>query len=143
MSARSAKGAKEELPTAPADDAEAMPVGGPASPAAEQGELDELRAVLRAQGEHIAALELRVEEMADTIASHAKMLARASDRVLSPERFEEMRTAGVRFFTVASDCRHTKIGVRAGTTLDVLDYDAVLLHDLVKHGRLQLRQKTT
>lgn len=143
MSARSAKGAKEELPTAPADDAEAMPVGGPVSLAAEQGELDELRALLRAQGEHIAALELRVEEMADVIASHAKMLARASDRVLSPDQFDEMRTAGVRFFIVASDCRHTKIGVRAGTTLDACDYDAELLRDLVTHGRLQLRQKAT
>jgi len=143
MSARSAKGAKEELPTAHSDATEAMQVGGPAAPAEEQGELDELRALLRAQGEHIAALELRVEEMADVISSHAKMLARASDRVLSLDQFDEMRAAGVQFFMVAADCRHTKIGVRAGTTLDVRDYDAELLHDLVKHGRLQLRQKAT
>lgn len=140
MSARSAKGAKEELPTEQDDTVEEMQVGGPAS-SVEQGDLDELRALLRAQDEHLAALELRVEEMAGSIASHAKMLARASDRVLSPKEFDEMRASGVRFFLVAADCRHTKIGVRSGATLDVRDYDAEMLRDLVKHGRLQLRQK--
>ena len=145
MSARPGKKGQEEPLTAQPIQAGDDVVIAIVQEAAEESTDDdsELRAIIRAQGEHIAALELRVEQLAESLATIERMVGRAIEQPMNIEQFEAAIKAGVREFMVLRDCRHTRIYMRAGTVLDARDYDMNMLDDLIKHGRLQVRPKAS
>ena len=145
MSARPGKKGQEEPLTAQPIQAGDDVVIAIVQEAAEESTDDdsELRAIIRAQGEHIAALELRVEQLAESFATIERMVGRAIEQPMNIEQFEAAIKAGVREFMVLRDCRHTRIYMRAGTVLDARDYDMNMLADLIKHGRLQVRPKAS
>ncbi|HMV66866.1 MAG TPA: hypothetical protein PKA64_08460 [Myxococcota bacterium] len=145
MSARPGKKGQEEPLTAQPIQAGDDVVIAIVQEAAEESTDDdsELRAIIRAQGEHIAALELRVEQLAESLATIERMVGRAIEQPMNIEQFEAAIKAGVREFMVLRDCRHTRIYMRAGTVLDARDYDMNMLADLIKHGRLQVRPKAS
>lgn len=145
MSARPGKKGQEEPLTAQPIQAGDDVVIAIVQDAAEESTDDdsELRAIIRAQGEHIAALELRVEQLAESLATIERMVGRAIDQPMNIEQFEAAIKAGVREFMVLRDCRHTRIYMRAGTSMDVRDYDMNVVADLIKHGRLHVRPKAS
>ena len=145
MSARPGKKGQEEPLTAqPIQDVDVVAVKDAPEDAAEESAHDsELRALIRAQGEHIAALELRVEQLAESLATIERMVGRTIEHPMTIEQFEAAIKSGTREFMVVKDCRHTRIYMRAGTVMDARDYDINMLADLIKHGRLQVRPKAT
>lgn len=146
MSARPGKKGQEEPLTAQpvqAGDDVVIAIVQETEAAGEMADESELRAIIRAQGEHIAALELRVEQLAESIDTIERMVGRAIEQPMTIEQFEAAIKANVREFMVLRDCRHTRIYMRAGTVLDARDYDMNMLADLIKHGRLQVRPKAS